>query len=145
MKEPKTIEPWRLVRFDRRHIQSIEQHYRNAVEKHPHFADTIVPKFITDGAKERRESTLEHARKFLKYMRNENAKRAKRRELSWIDLADCEQVEVLEAYIRGDMDAAAEEAYDAIAVLLRLVDVLEGRQTLGKPGKGKGKGKGGAK
>lgn len=32
--------------------------------------------------------------------------------------------------------AAVEECYDTIAVLLRMVDVLEGRQKLGKPNKG---------
>lgn len=37
------------------------------------------------------------------------------------------------AETRGDKANAVEECYDAIAVLLRMVDVPEGRQTLGKP------------
>jgi hypothetical protein len=46
----------------------------------------------------------------------------------------------MQAYIKGDIAAAVEECYDAIAVLLCVVDVLEGRQALGNPAK-----KGGAK
>ena len=33
----------------------------------------------------------------------------------------------------GNAERAVDEAYDAIAVLLRIIDVLEGRQKLGKP------------
>jgi hypothetical protein len=40
-----------------------------------------------------------------------------------------------EAIANGDTDAAIEEAYDAIAVLLRVIDVLEGHQELGSPNK----------
>lgn len=36
-------------------------------------------------------------------------------------------------YFTGNITAAIEEAYDAIAVILRTIDVLEGRQALGKP------------
>lgn len=44
--------------------------------------------------------------------------------------------EVCNAIARGDNAHAVEECYDTIAVLLRMVDVLEGRQCLGKPEKG---------
>ena len=48
---------------------------------------------------------------------------------------NCELAEVYEAYARGDTAHAVEECYDAIAVLLRMIDVLEGRQALGDPAK----------
>ena len=56
----------------------------------------------------------------------------------WNELADCEVWEATEALANGDKAQAVEELYDCISVLLRTVDVLEGRQALGKP-------KGGAK
>ena len=36
----------------------------------------------------------------------------------------------------GHPELAVEECYDAIAVLLRVIDVLEGRQELGRPERG---------
>ena len=36
-------------------------------------------------------------------------------------------------YLSEEAAAAVEECYDAIAVLLRVIDVLEGRQPLGRP------------
>ena len=41
--------------------------------------------------------------------------------------------ETLEALANGDKAHAVEELYDMIAVCLRTIDVLEGRQKLGKP------------
>lgn len=41
--------------------------------------------------------------------------------------------EVFEALVSGDKTHAVEELYDCVAVLLRTIDVLEGRQKLGKP------------
>lgn len=48
-------------------------------------------------------------------------------------ILECEMAEVHEAYARGEMAHAVEECYDAIAVLLRTIDVLEGRQAFGDP------------
>jgi len=41
--------------------------------------------------------------------------------------------EATEALANGDKAQAVEELYDCISVLLRTVDVLEGRQKLGRP------------
>ena len=57
----------------------------------------------------------------------------------WDTLLNCEVWEVHDALFRGDNAHAVEECYDAIAVLLRVVDVIEGRQALGKPQEGEKK------
>jgi hypothetical protein len=49
------------------------------------------------------------------------------------DVLDCEVWEAMEAFVNGNTAHAVDECYDAIAVLLRTIDVLEGRQKLGKP------------
>jgi uncharacterized protein YabN with tetrapyrrole methylase and pyrophosphatase domain len=51
----------------------------------------------------------------------------------WNEVLDCECWEVAEALANGDTAHAVEELYDCVAVLLRTIDVLEGRQKLGKP------------
>ena len=54
----------------------------------------------------------------------------------WDTLLNCEVWEVHDALLRGDNANAVEKCYDAIAVLLRVVDVIEGRQPLGNPNGG---------
>lgn len=51
------------------------------------------------------------------------------------DVLLCELYEVEYAMAKKDVPNSIEECYDAIAVLLRVVDVLEGRQALGNPAK----------
>ena len=53
----------------------------------------------------------------------------------WDTLLNCGVWEVHDALLHGDNAHAVDECYDAIAVLLRVVDVIEGRQALGKPNK----------
>lgn len=55
--------------------------------------------------------------------------------LGWNAILECKMLEVHEALANGDKAHAVEELYDCIAVLLRTIDVLEGRQKLGKPKK----------
>lgn len=43
---------------------------------------------------------------------------------------------MLNAIIHGDVENAIKEAYDVNAVTLRIIDVLEHRQQLGKPEEG---------
>ena len=47
------------------------------------------------------------------------------------EVLNCEVMEALKEIVDGNTAAAVEECYDAIAVLLRVVDVLEGRHALG--------------
>ena len=46
--------------------------------------------------------------------------------------------EIIDALVRGDHAAAIAEIMDAVSVLLRVADVLQGRQELGDPAKAKG-------
>lgn len=103
-------------------------HYDHAKEKHPYFCDSLLPKEYRS-AKQLRgtiKSNLARSRHRIKVgglLRN----------LMWNEVADCEVWEATEAIFNGDNAAAVEELYDCIAVLLRTIDVLEGRQALGKP------------
>lgn len=107
-------------------------HYDHAREKHPYFCDSLLPDYLLrDNIKERIARNLAFARRRIKVGVHDH-------NLMWNEIADCEVWEATEAMFNGDNDAAVEELYDTIAVLLRTIDVLEGRQALGKP-------KGGAK
>lgn len=107
-------------------VLKIAEHYRHAKRKHPYFADRL---FIDDNDAEEAKRDLESVRMLLNIERKQGKVYAE-------TLANCEVAEVCDAIARGDKAAAVEECYDAIAVLLRVVDVLEGRQALGKPKEG---------
>ncbi|MGN0845251.1 MAG: hypothetical protein ACI4QT_08555 [Kiritimatiellia bacterium] len=55
--------------------------------------------------------------------------------VGWDDILDCELWEIYDALAHDDKAQAVSECYDAIAVLMRTVDVLEGRQPLEEPKK----------
>ena len=108
------------------HDGRVRQHYAHAKEKHPYFCDWIGPTNKSPCDVERVKKQLAISRRCIK--RNMKLGR-----LGWDDILDCEVWEVFDALVRGDKVQAVEECYDAIAVLLRTIDVLEGRQKLGKP------------
>ena len=102
-------------------IEKIQEHYDRAREKHPYFCDMIT--CLSDiGA----NTHLEIYRSTLETEKGVSAVEAS-------TVLMCEVYEAIQAYKYGDKEAAVEECYDAIAVLLRMIDVLEGRQKLGKP------------
>lgn len=109
--------------------ESIAKHYRHAVEKHPYFCDSVIPfpyasLKAADAAKEL-QRILDSCRLCINIaVRFGN--------VAPETLLMCELGEVYEAIARKDRAAAVEECYDCIAVLLRMIDVLEGRQPLGK-------------
>lgn len=107
-------------------VLKIAEHYCHAKRKHPNFADRL---FIDDNDAEEAKRDLENVRMLLNIERKQGRVYAE-------TLANCEVAEVCDAIARGDKAAAVDECYDAIAVLLRVVDVLEGRKELGKPNKG---------
>lgn len=104
-------------------VLKVAEHYCHAKRKHPHFADSM---FLYENNAEDAKRDLRILRMILNIERKEVKVYAE-------TLANCEVAEVCDAIARGDKAAAVEECYDAIAVLLRMVDVLEGRQKLGKP------------
>ena len=108
-------------------MERVWAHYDHAREKHPHFCDRLLPDWPIGVIKSHVAENLEYARSRIKAgVRDHN--------LMWNELANCEVWEATEAIANGDTAHAVEECYDAIAVLLRVIDVLEGRQPLGRPG-----------
>lgn len=116
------------------HVSNILKHYAHAKEKHPYFCDMIAP---VDLDEERRKGTLADYQASTSYslatMRDNIACDAQNGRLTWELLLLCESLEISDAIANGDTAHAVEECYDAIAVLLRTVDVLKGWQELGKP------------
>lgn len=104
-------------------MNKIEQHYLHAKEKHPHFADELL---TLDG-------TAENTGRCLDYCRRELKEETDCGGIAAETVLECELYEMKHAIALGDKANAVEECYDAIAVILRMVDVLEGRQSLGKP------------
>ena len=101
-------------------------HYDHARTKHPYFCDSELPDpYTADSANveldDFREGIMEQTEIGC---------------LSWSTILRCEVAELIVAVTEHDKSAAVEEAYDCIAVLLRVVDVLEGRQPLGRPEEG---------
>ena len=103
------------------HISNILKHYAHAKEKHPYFCDTITC-LSESGA----DTHLDIYRSTLKAEADNGCVEAD-------TVLMCEFYEALQAYKHGDTANAVEELYDTIAVCLRTIDVLEGRQKLGKP------------
>jgi hypothetical protein len=108
-------------------IEKIEKHYSHAQQKHPYFCDCLDP--------HGRILPYNGVTKVLEYVRECNKKSIDMGNIGWHDLLICEIWEVYEALSRNDKEQAVEELYDSIAVLLRTIDVLEGRQSLGDPAK----------
>lgn len=109
-------------------VAAIDRHYIHAKEKHPYFCDTLVPYMYG----------IEYSDGLLRVLRN-ILKNAKPGRLMMTDVLNCEIEEMLNAIVHGETENAIEEAYDAIAVLMRVIDILEGRQELGNPNKGERK------
>lgn len=103
------------------HVSSILKHYAHAREKHPYFCD-IITCLSESGA----DTHLDIHRSTLKAEADNGCV-----EVGTVLM--CEFYEAIQAYANGNTAHAVEECYDAIAVLLRTIDVLEGRQKLGKP------------
>ena len=111
-------------------LRKAAEHYRHAVEKHPYFCDNLIPLpyscLAADDMVTEMQGLLKKCREVIKIVAQDG-------NISSDMLLMCELYEVYEAIARKDTAAAVEECYDCIAVLLRMVDVLEGRQELGKP------------
>ena len=109
-------------------IEKIKEHYEHAKAKHPYFCNSLLPTDRSEEIEDEIDLHLRTARLIAERMEEEE------RLLPQMTL-NCEVWEMNEAISNGDTAAAIEECYDAIAVLLRVIDVLEGRQELGNPNK----------
>jgi hypothetical protein len=116
-------------------FEKIRAHYEHAKDAHPYFCDglTIIDLGMSPAAAEMlAQQRLDRSCDVLK-------SGVRYGDVLFYEVLDCEVWEAIFALAHGDKAAALEEIYDAIAVLLRVVDVLEGRQALGVPAKKGGK------
>ena len=102
----------------------VAEHYEHARREHPYFADGL---FLGE------KKSLESAKRRLAVMRMIIGVERGERTVCAETLLECEIAEARFEVVSGDKPHAVEEIYDAIAVLLRMVDVIEGRQALGNP------------
>lgn len=104
-------------------IEKIKAHYYHAREKHPYFCDklTYANDFIADYA-------LSMSRKILK-------ESTEKENVTFGNVLTCEMSEAIKEIVNNNIERAIEELLDMIAVCLRGIDVLEGRQVLGDPEK----------
>lgn len=103
------------------HINRISKHYTHARMQHPYFADRFMGQSDRWGAKHELEKYRRYLESAIQY-----------KGVTTLNVLRCELAEIYEAAARDDKTQAVEECYDAIAVLLRMVDVLEGRQEFGQ-------------
>ena len=103
-------------------VGAIERHYKHAKEKHPYFCDMVTRDLWTV------KDVKDNLKRIRQYIEQDIA----RHEVEALSLLVCEMREFEEAMTLKDTAAAVEELYDVITVCLRTIDVLEGRQPLGK-------------
>jgi hypothetical protein len=96
------------------------KHFLKAVRKHPKFADKLF--LLAD---------LARCQEILNETRALNNLDAERGNLPAECLLTEEIYEASEAWIKKDETALVSELYDAVAVLMRMIAVVEGRQKLG--------------
>lgn len=114
-------------------VGAIERHYKHVKDKHPYFCDRILP----EKSEELTElDSLREVQSSLSAIRRAISDGAENGQLAAFTVAQCEMLEFVESMMTGDTAHAVEECYDTIAVLLRVVDVLQGRQALGRPKEG---------
>ena len=100
--------------------QRAASHFLKALRKHPRFADALFGDDAADDA----QDVLDAMRRELDYLAKNN----------WLDasaLATCEICEAQLANAKGDKATTISELYDAVAVLMRMIAVVEGKQQLG--------------
>lgn len=93
------------------HMERIMAHYEHACKKHPAFADMLF------NQKARPMSSKDY-----KEIRDTNHALGK---CTPLNVLLAEYAEVIEAMQHGEWDQARYEVYDCIAVLLRMIDMME--------------------
>mgnify|MGYP006873205979 CR=1 FL=1 len=107
--------------------------YRHAKKKHPYFCDGLLPTDVPNPMT--RDAMMRELHENLSANRKRLERGMAYGNVMWNEVLNCEVWEITEALANGCTEHAVDECYDAIAVLLRTIDVIEGRQKLGKPRK----------
>ena len=110
-------------------MERIWARYAHARKKHPYFCDGLLPRGIEPPELPVDEQIAIN----LMRSRNRLKRGAELGNILWNEVLDSEVWEATEAMSNREYDKAVEELFDCIAVLLRTIDVLEGRQKLGRP------------
>ena len=95
-------------------------HFAKALRKHPRFADALFPS--TDVAEA--GQSLQEARDLVAHFVTNGG-------VDGVMLAQCEIAESQFANAMHQKAACVDELYDAVAVLMRMIAVVEGKQKLG--------------
>lgn len=103
------------------------RHFAHACEKHPKFVNAITVSDLYEPALPLTDLIVR-----LCNSRDRVRRMIQTANLRVENLMDCKFDEFLVEYAKGNIPAAIEEAYDAIAVLMRTICVLEGKQELTK-------------
>lgn len=98
--------------------QKLAEHYNKAVVKHPSFTSRLFTRETAPLFKEMSNFDLHYTREQLA-RENENMCDSAQ------SVLQCEVFEIQQAYAQKDYEHAIDECYDAMAVLLRMVEVLE--------------------
>ena len=104
-------------------------HFAKALRKHPRFADALFNDCESDGCT--REEALVIAEADLEYERNDIRDMEKDLRVDVWALVSCEFHEAYVEHLKGDKAACVDDLYDAVAVLMRMIAVVEGKQKLG--------------
>lgn len=104
------------------HMDRCSNSYAYARERHPYLCDALIS-----------FGTLSEMERVLKRAHEEVAREINQSKLLPMALINCKWLRAIKAYQEKDASTAIAELYDAIAVLLRVIDVIEGRQPLGDP------------
>ena len=104
-------------------------HYAKAVRKHPRFADRLFCR--GEVMKSKYGEILPDLERSLARERDDIARDDANGQLEARSLLACEFREAYAERLRGDAAACVDELYDAVAVLMRMIAVVEGKQRLG--------------
>lgn len=103
-------------------IGKVMEHYDHARAKHPIFCDCLT-----------HWDTPSETAGQLRVARNMLQRATENGNVSaFEEVLMCELYEFVDALANGDNEAAIEELYDSAAVALRMIDVIEGTQKLGR-------------
>ena len=107
------------------------KHFLKAVRKHPRFADALFNWRETYTHNGVPLNIKNEADTLLRVARNTLRTETDGSQVVGKHLLDCEIAEAFCAYAHNDAAACVDELYDAVAVLMRMIAVVEGKQRLG--------------
>ena len=121
------VEAERVMPTDFAHNAAL--HFAKALRKHPRFADALFNDYEKYCYSE--EEALVIAEDDLKDERNNISVMEKNSHIDVWSLLSCEFLDAYVEHLKGDKAACVDELYDAVAVLMRMIAVVEGKQKLG--------------